>query len=229
MLQFYVVLGPERRGRLREVDSKLHAKCPYLRLKYRRTRARASSAVCHFSSVSGICHLSLHSSFRHASFSLYCRHASYLVLLSSSIADAIKVLFAMRVNGHVDGHEIQAQAPNVAPTLASPPPTLPPIWGPLAKYNGRCTREFYRYYHPFRTLSDHQPALLDLHDPAAVAAHVPVASPDQALTAFCQLVAVKLRVRRAVLFFFDENNGYVLAEASQSLSLQIGRFVTRPR
>lgn len=46
------------------------------------------------------------------------------------------------------------------------------------------------------------------------------ASPDRALTAFAQLAALRLNCKRAVISFFDRNYQYILAEATQSLSLQ---------
>ncbi|WPG98689.1 Hypothetical protein R9X50_00148300 [Acrodontium crateriforme] len=87
-------------------------------------------------------------------------------------------------------------------------------------YESRREREFYRYFEPVRALSAAGPKLCDLHDESAVRAHQPVSSPDRALTAFCQLGALRLGTRRAMLFFFDTNFAYVLAEATRSLSLQ---------
>lgn len=87
-------------------------------------------------------------------------------------------------------------------------------------YESRREREFYRYFEPVRGLSAGGPKLCDLHDESAVRAHQPVSSPDRALTAFCQLGALRLGTRRAMLFFFDSNFAYVLAEATRSLSLQ---------
>lgn len=51
-------------------------------------------------------------------------------------------------------------------------------------------------------------------------ATTPVASPDRALTAFAQLGALRLDVRRTVISLFDRQNQYVLAEATKTLSLQ---------
>jgi signal transduction histidine kinase/CheY-like chemotaxis protein/GAF domain-containing protein len=53
-----------------------------------------------------------------------------------------------------------------------------------------------------------------------VAKHAPVSSPDKALTAFCQLAALKLNVDRAMIFLFDADYGYILAEATRSMSLR---------
>ncbi|GAB7362459.1 hypothetical protein MBLNU230_g2781t1 [Neophaeotheca triangularis] len=87
-------------------------------------------------------------------------------------------------------------------------------------YENRREREFYRYYEPIRALSESGPSWTDLHDKDAIKAHRPFSSPDKALTAFCQLGALRLAARRAMLFFFDSNYGYILAEATRSLSLQ---------
>jgi signal transduction histidine kinase/CheY-like chemotaxis protein len=46
------------------------------------------------------------------------------------------------------------------------------------------------------------------------------ASPDRALTAFAQLATLRLNCKRSIISFFDRNNQYILAEATQSLSLQ---------
>lgn len=63
---------------------------------------------------------------------------------------------------------------------------------------------------------------LDLHDDNAVQKHKPALSPDTALTAFCQLAAVRLGVKRAMIFLFDAENGYILAEATKSTSFRHG-------
>ncbi|KAK3624184.1 hypothetical protein LTR22_024090 [Elasticomyces elasticus] len=84
----------------------------------------------------------------------------------------------------------------------------------------RREREFYRYYEPIQALTESGPSLCDLDDADSVKAHRPLSSPDRALTAFCQLGALRLGCRRAMLFFFDRNYAYVLAEATRTLSLQ---------
>ncbi|KAK5674019.1 hypothetical protein LTS10_013226 [Elasticomyces elasticus] len=84
----------------------------------------------------------------------------------------------------------------------------------------RREREFYRYYEPIQALTESGPPLCDLHDADSVKAHRPLSSPDRALTAFCQLGALRLGCRRAMLFFLDRNYAYVLAEATRTLSLQ---------
>jgi hypothetical protein len=49
---------------------------------------------------------------------------------------------------------------------------------------------------------------------------VPFSCPDKTLTAFCQLGALRFNVRRCLLFFFDVNYAYIMAEATRSLSLE---------
>ncbi|EME82497.1 uncharacterized protein MYCFIDRAFT_215705 [Pseudocercospora fijiensis CIRAD86] len=87
-------------------------------------------------------------------------------------------------------------------------------------HESRRAREFYRYYQPIRELTKAGPPVCDIGDHAAVQAHTPFSSPDRALTAFCQLGALRLGVKRAMLFFFDSTHAYVLAEATRTLSLQ---------
>ncbi|KAI7493856.1 hypothetical protein KC357_g880 [Hortaea werneckii] len=89
-----------------------------------------------------------------------------------------------------------------------------------ALYESRREREFYRYYEPIRSLTESGPPLCNLTDEQSVRDHRPFSSPDRALTAFCQLGALRLGVRRAMLFFFDSQYAYVLAEATRTLSLQ---------
>ena len=67
--------------------------------------------------------------------------------------------------------------------------------------------------------SGQEPTRLDLEDKSAAARHVPLKGPDLALTAFCQLGALRLAARRSLLFFFDRKDAYVLAEATRTLSL----------
>ncbi|KAK5121862.1 hypothetical protein LTR85_004433 [Meristemomyces frigidus] len=87
-------------------------------------------------------------------------------------------------------------------------------------YESRREREFYRYFEPIRALTESGPRVCNLRDEDAVKNHQPISSPDRALTAFCQLGALRLGTRRAMLFFFDTNYAYVLAEATRTLSLQ---------
>ncbi|KAF1997364.1 sensor histidine kinase-like protein/response regulator [Amniculicola lignicola CBS 123094] len=91
-------------------------------------------------------------------------------------------------------------------------------------------REFYRYYHQSRRLkgcsgtstpqssrSSAQP-----NDVFSITPSIAVASDDKALTAFAQLGAFRLNTRRCIISFFDRKNCYILAEATQTLSLQTG-------
>ncbi|KEQ73096.1 hypothetical protein M436DRAFT_47688 [Aureobasidium namibiae CBS 147.97] len=80
--------------------------------------------------------------------------------------------------------------------------------------------EFYSYYEPVRALATREMDWTDLNSDEAVARHQPVQSTDKALTAFCQLAAIRLKMRRAMIFFFDSTHAYVLAEATRTLSLQ---------
>nr|OQO21447.1 hypothetical protein B0A51_11866 [Rachicladosporium sp. CCFEE 5018] len=86
-------------------------------------------------------------------------------------------------------------------------------------YESRREREFYSYYESVLALADTAPPLCDLNDPASVAAHRPRSSNDKALTAFVQLTALRLQSRRSMLFFFDSDYAYILAEATRTLSL----------
>lgn len=87
-------------------------------------------------------------------------------------------------------------------------------------FERRREREFYRYYGPFQALSQVPQSKCDLNDTQSVRSHLARSSPDKALTAFTQLAALRLRTRRAMLFFFDADYAYILAEATRSLSLQ---------
>jgi len=89
-----------------------------------------------------------------------------------------------------------------------------------AQYESRREMEFYRYYEPIRALTESGPSVCNLRDAESVKDHQPFSSPDRALTAFCQLGALRLGTRRAMLFFFDSKYAYVLAEATRTLSLQ---------
>jgi len=79
--------------------------------------------------------------------------------------------------------------------------------------------EFYSYYEPIRALATREMDWTDLNSDEAVAKHRPVQSTDKALTAFCQLAAIRLKMRRAMIFFFDSTHAYILAEATRTLSL----------
>ncbi|KAI5223639.1 hypothetical protein AUEXF2481DRAFT_3856 [Aureobasidium subglaciale EXF-2481] len=88
-----------------------------------------------------------------------------------------------------------------------------------ARFETTREHEFYSYYEPIRALATTEMDWTDLNSDAAVANHVPLPSPDKALTAFCQLAAIRLKMRRAMIFFFDSAYAYVLAEATRTLSL----------
>ncbi|KAI5249032.1 hypothetical protein E4T43_00996 [Aureobasidium subglaciale] len=76
-------------------------------------------------------------------------------------------------------------------------------------------REFYKYFQPLRLgLADRDASGVSTGSPRARA------SPDRALTAFAQLATLRLNCKRAAISFFDRDNQYILAEATQSLSLQ---------
>jgi len=64
------------------------------------------------------------------------------------------------------------------------------------------------------------PTYCDVRDAEARERHVPFSCPDKTLTAFCQLGALRFNVRRCLLFFFDVNYAYIMAEATRSLSLE---------
>ncbi|KAI5365441.1 Putative signal transduction response regulator, receiver domain, histidine kinase/HSP90-like ATPase [Septoria linicola] len=87
-------------------------------------------------------------------------------------------------------------------------------------YESRRAREFYRYYQPIRELTKAGPPTCDIGNDQAVQSHRPLSCPDRALTAFCQLGALRMGTKRAMLFFFDSTNAYVLAESTRTLSLQ---------
>jgi len=75
-------------------------------------------------------------------------------------------------------------------------------------------REFYKYYQPVRL------GLIEAHaSKGRLSQRSARASPDRALTAFAQLATLRLNCKRAIISFFDRNNQYILAEATQTLSL----------
>lgn len=69
-------------------------------------------------------------------------------------------------------------------------------------------------------MSDYGPQFCDVRNPDARGKHKAVSCPDKILTAFCQLGALRLRARRCLIFFFDVNHAYIMAEATQTLSLE---------
>jgi hypothetical protein len=74
----------------------------------------------------------------------------------------------------------------------------------------------HRYYDAYRALTNSDPPYTDLFDAEAAARHEPNLAPDPTITAFCQLGALRLNTKRCMVFFFDQTNGYVLAESTQS-------------
>jgi hypothetical protein len=74
----------------------------------------------------------------------------------------------------------------------------------------------YRYYDAYLALSSSDPSYTNLFDPEAAARHEPKLAPDPTITSFCQLGALRLNTKRCMVFFFDQTNGYVLAESTQS-------------
>ncbi|KAK5110927.1 hypothetical protein LTR62_005465 [Meristemomyces frigidus] len=86
-------------------------------------------------------------------------------------------------------------------------------------YESQREREFYSYLGSILSHLNTEPQLCNLHDPQAAASHRAVSSTDRTLTAFLQLVALRLETRRAMLFFFDADFAYILAESTRSMSL----------
>ncbi|KAH0044106.1 hypothetical protein KCU78_g477, partial [Aureobasidium melanogenum] len=91
-----------------------------------------------------------------------------------------------------------------------------------ARFECKREHEFYSYYEPIRALATREMDWTDLNSDEAVAKHHPIQSSDKALTAFCQLAAIRLKMRRAMIFFFDSTDAYILAEATRTMSLQDG-------
>ncbi|CAD0108390.1 unnamed protein product [Aureobasidium uvarum] len=88
-----------------------------------------------------------------------------------------------------------------------------------ARFEIKREHEFYSYYEPIRALATREMDWTDLNSEESVAKHRPMQSSDKALTAFCQLAAIRLKMRRAMIFFFDSTHAYILAEATRTLSL----------
>jgi len=86
-------------------------------------------------------------------------------------------------------------------------------------YESRREREFYVYYESVLAYANTEPKFCDLHSPEAVAAHRAITSTDTTLTAFVQLAALRLETRRAMIFFFDAEYAYIIAESTRTLSL----------
>lgn len=79
-------------------------------------------------------------------------------------------------------------------------------------------REFYSYYESVLAYASKEPKFCDLYDPEEAAAHRAVSSSDATLTAFTQLAALRIGTRRAMIFFFDSDHAYIIAESTQTLS-----------
>ena len=75
------------------------------------------------------------------------------------------------------------------------------------------------YFEPMKSWTAKGPLYCNLGNAASMEAHTPIPSPDPALTAFCQLGALRINTRRAMMVFFDTTHAYVLAEATRTLSL----------
>jgi hypothetical protein len=84
----------------------------------------------------------------------------------------------------------------------------------------RREEQFYQYYGPFKQMSKYGPRFCNVKDSQSQASHKPVSCPDKTLTAFCQLGALRMQARRCLIFFFDINYAYSMAEATRSLSLE---------
>lgn len=89
-------------------------------------------------------------------------------------------------------------------------------------YESRREREFYSYFESVLAYASKEPKFCDLYDPEKAAAHKAVSSSDTTLTAFTQLAAWRLGTRRAMIFFFDSDHAYVIAESTQTLSFTNG-------
>lgn len=87
-------------------------------------------------------------------------------------------------------------------------------------YESLREREFYAYYESVLAYANTEPKYCDLHSPEIVAEHQAVASADATLTALAQLVALRTSARRALISFLDAEYSYIIAESTQTLSLQ---------
>ena len=83
----------------------------------------------------------------------------------------------------------------------------------------RREREFYSYYESVLAYANTEPKFCDLHSLEAIAEHKAVPSADKTLTALVQLAALRIGTRRAMIFFFDEEYAYIIAESTRTLSL----------
>jgi GAF domain-containing protein len=87
-------------------------------------------------------------------------------------------------------------------------------------YESRREREFYSYYESVLAYSSTEPKFCDLNCPEAAAKHTAVSPANTILTAFTQLAALRIGTRRAMVFFFDADHAYVIAESTRTLSLR---------
>lgn len=85
-------------------------------------------------------------------------------------------------------------------------------------FESRREREFYSYYESVLAYASKEPKFCDLYDPEIASAHRAVSSSDTTLTAFTQLAALRIGTRRAMIFFFDSDHAYVIAESTRTLS-----------
>lgn len=72
-----------------------------------------------------------------------------------------------------------------------------------------------------RDLTPEGPKFADVRDPVKRSEHIPISCPDKTLTALCQLGALRLNARRAMVFMFATNAAHILAEATRTLSLEV--------
>ncbi|KAJ5836203.1 CheY-like superfamily [Penicillium robsamsonii] len=82
-------------------------------------------------------------------------------------------------------------------------------------------RELYKYL-KLNEVFQSGPSVLDTPENAQNqhTAYIPRSSPDTALTAFAQLGVLRLKAQRALISLFGRDQHYILAEATQTLSLQ---------
>lgn len=83
----------------------------------------------------------------------------------------------------------------------------------------RREREFYSYYESVLAYANTEPKFCDLHNLDAITEHKAVASADTTLTALVQLAALRIGTRRAMIFFFDAEYAYIIAESTRTMSL----------
>ena len=89
-------------------------------------------------------------------------------------------------------------------------------------YESLRERELYSYYESVLAYANTEPKYCDLYSPEAVSEHRAITSSDTTLTAFVQLAALQIGTRRSMVFFFDAEYAYIIAESTRTLSLQDG-------